>query len=98
MPIVLLMIPVTICTHGVTLTELPLLTMLLTFSYIWTGLLIFFGMMVTHDYTFLKNIIISICTIIGMAFIMFMAVLFAGLLQNIVGFITSIVVELSYRV
>ena len=97
-PMVLLMIPATICTNFLTLTEMPLLTLVLTFSYIWTGLLIFFGMMVTHDYTFFKNIIISICTIVAMAFIMFIAVLFTGLISNIVGFITSIAVELSYRV
>ena len=62
------------------------------------GLLIVFGSMVTHDYTFGKNLIMCVCTIVGMAFIMFVAVLFSGLANNIVSFVTAIVIEISYRI
>ncbi|MGM9626047.1 MAG: YIP1 family protein [Eubacteriales bacterium] len=97
-PIPLFMFPVTICTHFMTLTEVSILNLLLTFAYIWVGLLIVFGTQVTHDYTFGKNLLMCVCTIVGMAFIMFIVVLFSGLANNIVSFVTAIVVEISYRV
>ncbi|MBE6658426.1 MAG: hypothetical protein E7604_08275 [Ruminococcaceae bacterium] len=97
-PIPLFMFPVTICTHFLTTAEVSILNLLLTFSFIWVGLLIVFGSMVTHDYTFGKNLIMCVCTIVGMAFIMFVAVLFSGLANNIVSFVTAIVVEISYRI
>ena len=97
-PIPLFMFPVTICTNFLTLEEIGILDLLFTISFIWAGFLIFFGSMVTHDYAFLKNLVISVATIVGMAVIMFIAVLFSGLANNIIGFITSIAVEVSYRV
>ncbi len=96
-PIPLFVFPVTICTNFLTIEEIGILDLLFTISFIWAGFLIFFGAMVTHDYTFFKNLVISVFTIVGMALIMFVAVLFSGLANNIVGFVTSIVIEVSYR-
>ena len=68
------------------------------FGYsIWTVLLIFVGMMVTHDYTLSKNFITTLGTIVAMVFIMFVAILFTTLVGKIVSFITNIVTEISYR-
>ena len=55
-------------------------------------------MMVTHDYSVGKNILTCIATIVGMAFIMFIGVLFSSLMAKIVSFITNIINEISYRV
>jgi len=55
------------------------------------------GMMVTHDYSLGKNFITSLGTIVAMAFIMFIAILFTTLVGNIVSFITNIIVEIDYR-
>ncbi len=96
-PIPLFMFPTTICTHFLVLGEISIINLLLTFSFIWTGLLIVFGSMVTHDYSFGKNLIMCVCTILGMALIMFIGVLFSGLANNIIGFVSSIVIEISYR-
>lgn len=54
-------------------------------------------MMVTHDYTIGKNFITTIGTIVAMAFIMFVAILFTTLVGKIVSFITNIFVEINYR-
>jgi hypothetical protein len=54
-------------------------------------------MMVTHDYSIGKNILISLFTIVGMAIIIFVAVLFSGLIMKMVTFVSSIIVEISYR-
>ena len=96
-PIPLLMIPATLLTNIFTLNESQIITLLTSIMWIWVGLLIFFGSMITHDYSLGKNLIISISTIVGMAAIMFIALLFSSLMTKIISFITSIVVEISYR-
>ena len=82
-PLPLIMIPVTIATNFLTKSEAGVVTMLVTFAYIWLGLLVFFGMMVTHDYSAGKNILTCIATIVGMAFIMFIGILFSSLMAKI---------------
>ena len=64
---------------------------------IWSGALIFFGMMVIHDYSIGKNIITSLGTIVGMALIMFIGILFTTLIQKVFFLGYNIYVELSYR-
>lgn len=61
------------------------------------GVLVFLGMMVTHDYSMFKNIVTTIGTVVGMAFIMFIAILFSSLMAKIVSFISSIIIEINYR-
>ncbi len=96
-PLPLIMIPVTIATNFLTASEGGIVTMLVSFAYIWLGLLVFFGMMVTHDYSAGKNILTCIATIVGMAFIMFIGILFSSLMAKIVSFVTNIVEEITYR-
>ncbi len=96
-PMPLFIIPCTLLTHVMTLSEGSFISMLLTVAWIWVGLLVFFGSMITHDYTLGKNVLTSLGTIVGMAFIMFVALLFSTLVGKIIGFITSIITEISYR-
>ena len=65
--------------------------------FVWAGMLIFLGTMVTHDYSMGKNVITVLGTIVGMVFIMFLAVLFTTLIGKIVSLITNIVTEIQYR-
>ncbi len=88
----------TLLSNIVTLNEASLLTLAMGVALVWVGFLLFFGMMVIHDYTLFKNLLTVLASIVGMAFIMFIAVLFSSLLSKIVAFVYSIVVELSYRV
>ena len=55
-------------------------------------------MMVTHDYSMFKGLLTTGGTIVGMVFIMFIGILFTTLLGKVVGFISNIIVEISYRV
>ena len=97
-PLPLLILPVTILSNFLTLEEGGILTMLSTLAYIWMGLLVFIGMMSTHDYTVGKNILTCIGSVVGMAFIMFIGILFSSLMAKIVSFITNIIKEVTYRV
>ncbi len=96
-PLVILQIPCVALSNVMTLSELDILTMIQTISWIWVGLLVFFGVMVTHDYTLGKNFITVIGTIIMVCVIMFVAVLFFNLISKIYAFGYNIYVELSYR-
>ncbi len=96
-PIPLLIIPATIYSNFCVSTETDIITMLGTIAFMWMGLLIFFGTMVTHDYSMGKNVITCIGTLVGMVFIMFIAVLFTTLVGKIVSLITNIVDEIQYR-
>ena len=97
LPIPMLVIPVTIYSNFCISTEVDIIGFISTFAFIWLGLLIFFGTMVTHDYPMGKNVITVLGTIVGMVFIMFVAVLFTTLVGKIVGLITNIVDEIQYR-
>ena len=97
-PLPIMMIPATILTHILTLDESAIISLLISVGYIWTGMLLFFGVMVTHDYSFSKNILTVLGTLVGMVIIMFLVLLFSGLFGKIVSFITNVYTELSLRV
>ena len=97
LPMIMLLIPATVFSNWVTNTEASLITMVGTIAMIWTFFLLFFGTMVTHDYSMGKNFITIIGTIVAMACIVFIVLLFSMLLSKLVSLVTNIVTELQYR-
>ena len=97
LPLVLTTIPATIASNFVLASEVKMITLVTTIGFVWLGLLLFFGMMVTHDYTIGKNVITTLATLVGMICIMFIVILFSTLLGKLVGFVSSIVTEIQYR-
>ncbi len=97
-PLPLLVIVSTILTNVLTAQEGSMINLLVTFGYIWVGILLFFGTLVTHDYSLSKNVLIVLFTIVAMAVIMFVAILFSSLLVKMVTFIVSIFTEIGNRV
>ncbi|MBQ8849262.1 MAG: YIP1 family protein [Clostridia bacterium] len=96
-PMPIIMIPATIASNFILASETGILSLIITIAFIWAGILIFFGTMVTHDYSMGKNVITTLGTIVGMVIIMFIAILFSTLLGKLVSFATNIVTELQYR-
>ncbi len=96
-PLPILILPVTIASNFLTANEGGLITMLSSFAYVWLGILLVLAMQVTHDYSVGKNLLTCISTIVGMAFIMFLGVLFSSLMAKIVSFVTNIIEEITYR-
>ena len=97
-PLPLLIIPATIYSNFCVTTETQIVSFIGTLAFIWLGILIFFGTMVTHDYSMGKNVITVLGTIVAMVFIMFIAVLFTTLVGKIVSLITNLVTEIQYRI
>ena len=98
LPLPLLIIPSTLLSNVLVAEEGTFITMINTVAFFWAGILLFFGMMITHDYSFGKSVVITVVTIVGMIFIMFIAVLFSTLITRMVSFVLSIVNEVQYRV
>lgn len=97
LPIPLTMIPATAISNVLLFEEGAIINLIIAIGFVWAGFLIFFGMGVIHDFPLGKNVIMCICTIVGMAIIIFLGVLFSGLVAKIVSFAYNIYIELSYR-
>lgn len=97
-PIPPVLLLTTIASNFVTETGVGLITFFNVLGFVWAGLLLISGVMVTHDYSFGKNIATLLGTIVSMVVIMFAAVLFTSLVGKMVNFISTIVTEISYRV
>ena len=54
-------------------------------------------MMVTHEYSFGKNIVVSLLTVVGIAIILFLVMIFFSLTGRMVDLITNIVNEITFR-
>ncbi len=97
LPLPLLLIPSTIYANVATVDELDIVNVIYVVALIWVGMLLFFGTMVTHDYTMGKNVVTVLGTLVGMVFIMFIAILFSSLVGKMISLVTSIVSEIQYR-
>ena len=60
------------------------------------GLLVISGSMVIQDYTFSKNLLTVILSVLGMAAIMFLVLLLFSLTGKLWGFIETIFQEIGY--
>ena len=96
-PLPLFMIPLTIFSNYIIQDEAGIINIISTIAFIWLGLLVFFGMMVTHDYSPFKSILTSLGTIVGMMFLMFLGMLFTTLMAKIIKFVTDIATEIGFR-
>ena len=96
-PLPLFIVISTILTNVLVGTEAQITSIIVVIAVIWMVMLIVIGMQVTHDYSMGKNIVTVIATIVGMGFIMFIALLFTSLISKMTSFVTTITSELSYR-
>jgi len=87
----------TILSNIFTVSEGSMVTLIVTLGYVWVAILLFFGMVVTHDYSTGKNVITTLGTIVAMAVIMFIAILFSSLVIKMVTFIVAIFSEIGNR-
>ena len=97
-PLPLFVIISTVLTNILTVSEGAIVTLILAIGYIWVGILLYFGMMVTHDYSLKKNFVTVLGTILAMIIIMFIAILFFSLIAKMVSFVVAIFTEIGNRV
>lgn len=84
----------TVFSNVLTLEEDAFIAVINLIGIIWTGVLIFVGFMSIHQFSFSKNVLSIVMTAIGIAIIVFLMILFVGLMQQVISFIKSIVSEI----
>ncbi len=87
----------TILSNMLTLSEKTIVEMFIYVAVVWMVILLFFGTVVTHDYTIGKNIITTAATIVAAAVIIFIALLFATLVGKMGSLVTSLYNEIVNR-
>lgn len=96
-PIVLLFIPATILSNFLLLEEAMFVTYMINIAYFWTGCLLVLGTVVTHNYTFGKNILVCILSVIGIGIMLFIILLFFSVSGRLLSFVQNLFYELSFR-
>ncbi len=96
-PLALLLIPFTLVSNVLSLTEQPYYSILLAGVFLWTAFLLFVSVLITHQYSVFKTIITCVLIVIGILIIIFIAILFYNLLQHMISFVQSAWQELSFR-
>jgi len=95
-PMILVFIPATILSNFFVADEAAFYYMIVSISIIWFAVLLIVGIMTVHDYTVLKTVATIVLTVLSMAIILFLLIMFTMILQNFYTFIFSIYVELLY--
>ena len=98
MPLIIFQVATPIISHFMTLNELVYLQMLDAVGYGWMLLMLMLGIQEIHEYSVGKMIKTTILTIIGAAIIVFIALLFFSLLQELGSFVYSVYREFSLRI
>ena len=97
-PLPIFLVISTVLTNFMTTSSQSIITLIVTIGYVWVGILLYFGTLVTHDYSLKKNIVTILGTIVAMLVIAFIAVLFFSLVAKMVTFVLSIFTEIGNRV
>ncbi len=97
-PIILINLPLIPFSYLITADEGAFYHTFQTISYIWSGGLLIFSTMITHQYSMKKTIFTIICTIVGMGIILFICLLFFSVIQQILNFVLTLYKELRFRV
>ena len=60
----------------------------------WTLLLVFLGMMVCQQFTVSKTVALTVVSLLGIAALLFLVLLFFSITQQMVGFVKDLITEL----
>lgn len=89
----ILLIPVS---YMLSMRESSLFYLLASLGYVWSGLLLVFGILVVHQYSLTKTIAVCIATIAGMGIMMYIGILFLNLILEMTAFATVLMDEIRF--
>lgn len=96
-PIVIIGFPAVFISNYLTLDEIGIYSLAMSAAYFLTGVMLFMGILNIHEYGLLKTIFTFILTVVAMAFMAFLGLLFFDLIQQFLSFIKSVYQELRLR-
>lgn len=96
-PIVIINIPLIFISNIISIKEVEFYYFFNMLSFVWSGFLMFIGLMTTHQFTPGKTIVTIVIAICGMIAMLFIGLIFFALLQQLINFIYLIFREFSLR-
>lgn len=96
-PVTWLLIIATIISNFITLDEATYYTFLISAGTFVTGYMMFFGFRGIHEFGLFKTILTILFTIVAVAIILFVCLLFLSLVQQMYGWVYSIIREIRVR-
>ncbi|MGB4129686.1 MAG: YIP1 family protein [Acholeplasmatales bacterium] len=96
-PVVIIGFPAVFISNYLTLDEIGLYSLAMSAAYFLTGVMLFMGILNIHEYGLLKTIFTFILTVVAMAFMAFLGLLFFDLIQQFLSFVKSVYQELRLR-
>ncbi len=97
MPLIIFQVASPIISHFLTLNELVYLQLIDGFGFGWTALMLLLGIQEIHEYSGGKMVWTLILTVFSAAIIVFVALLFFSLLQELGSFVFTVYREFSLR-
>lgn len=97
-PMILLLNTATVMSHILTAEEGAFISAVTALAYLWSVMLIFFGTMTVHDYGLGKNILVCLLSVVGIAVMLFLILLFFSVVGRITTFLSNLFTELSFRI
>jgi len=96
-PLIIIGFPSVILSNFLTLEEMAFYNVLMYIAYFATGWMLFMGILVIHEYGLLKTIMAFLATLVAIAVMIFVGLLFFNLIQQFIAFIVSVVEEFNLR-
>lgn len=97
MPLIIFQVVTPILTHVMSLNEMTYLRILDLIGFGWMAVMLLVGIQEIHEYSATKMVSTLILTVIGAAIIVFIALLFFSLLQELGSFLYTLYREFSLR-
>ncbi len=96
-PLVVIFVPMTLISYGLAQPEGAFLELAIWIALIWVGALVLAGNMITHEYSGAKTIITAVATVAGILIVLFILLLFTSLVNQLIGFVYKLYLELAFR-
>jgi len=96
-PYIIFIIPITLMTNVLALSEESFYNSATVLILCWVGLLILIKVKVLHDFELGKLILITFFTLLGMAIIWFIGILLYGLINQFISFFLDLFKEIRFR-
>lgn len=84
--------------HFFILEEAVFYKMLHAISLVWTGFLLISGVLVTHQYSLTKTLVVCVFTVLGMAAMAYLVLLLFSLIQQVIIFVSVVIDEIIIRI
>ena len=96
-PLIIINLPLTLLSNGITAEEGAFYYLFMAIALIWAGGLLIIGTMVTHEYTMFKTLLTAFLTLVGIGVVLFIGLLFVGVFGQVVGWLKDIYLEIAFR-